>query len=44
MDDGQRGYCMTRLGLEAVDDGGVEFVCVREVKVEAAAMSEFLGA
>jgi len=44
MDDGQHGYCTTRLGSEAVDDGGVELVHVREVKVEAAAMSEPLGA
>jgi len=27
-----------------MDDGGVELMCVREVKVEAAMMSEPLGA
>jgi len=31
---------MIRLGLEVMNNGGVEFVRVREVKVETAAMSE----
>jgi|SRR6266850_2548326 len=35
---------MIRSGSEAVDDGGVEFVRVREVEVEPAAMFEPLGA
>jgi len=35
---------MIRSGSEAVDDGGVEFVRVGKVKVEAAAISESFGA
>jgi len=35
---------MTRSGSEAVDDGGVKFVCVGKVEVEAAATSESFGA
>jgi len=35
---------MIRSGLEAMDDGGVEFVRVGEVEIEAAVVSEPLGA
>jgi|SRR6266850_4061369 len=35
---------MIHSGSEAMDDGGVELVRVREVEIEAAAMSEPLGA
>jgi len=35
---------MIRSGSEAVDDGGVELMCVRKVEVEAAAMPEPFGA
>jgi len=44
IDDGQRGRRLIRLGSEAMDDGGVKLVRVREVKVEAAATSEAFGA
>jgi len=44
MDDGQCGRNVILLGLEAMDDGGVEFVCVGKVEVEAAATSEPFGA
>jgi len=42
--DGQREYRVIFSRLEAVDDGGVELVCVGKVEIEAAAMFESLGA
>jgi len=43
MNDSQCGWYVIRLGSEAMDDCGVELVCVREVEIEAAAMSEPFG-
>jgi len=44
VDNGQRGVWVIFLRSKVVDDGGVELVHVREVKIEAAAKFESLGA
>src|SRR6266850_3753864 len=44
VDNGQCGVWVIFSRSEAVDDGGIEFVCVGEVEIEAAAIFEPLGA
>ena len=44
VNNGQRGVWAIFSRSEAVDNGGIELVCVGEVEVEAAAMFEPLGA
>jgi|SRR6266850_3814435 len=44
IDDSQCGRWMIHSGSETMDDGRVEFVCVREVEIEATATSKSFGA